>query len=299
MARNRVYVGELPPGITEDEVARAFERFGRIDRVSLKQGDGRGAFAFMTFDSEREAEEAVRTMDASNFQGKRIRVEVARAKTYVMLLRQFTARRARVPRDVCARTHNIRCRTTPSHVYSSLSTRRSFDDAPRDRGYGAPQRDDRGRDYAPRRYEDDRRDDRRYDDRRHDDRRYDDRRRDDDRRGPPPSRYEPRAPPQRTNYRVIVTGIGPDVQWMDLKVCARAVVESHNHCTSLSPHALIFRLRTHRTSRASMARFFTRRCAKTSAAVRASALSSSADSTTSRMRCGSWTVPSSKVRGAC
>ena len=55
MSRARVYIGELSSRATEADVSSAFSRYGRLDNLALKDG-----FGFVTYDNERDAEDAVR-----------------------------------------------------------------------------------------------------------------------------------------------------------------------------------------------------------------------------------------------
>eukprot|EP00931_Biecheleriopsis_adriatica_P031968 TRINITY_DN186_c0_g1_i1.p1 TRINITY_DN186_c0_g1~~TRINITY_DN186_c0_g1_i1.p1 ORF type:complete len:138 (-),score=17.19 TRINITY_DN186_c0_g1_i1:149-562(-) len=74
----RVYVGNLPKErcVERDELEEGFGKFGRIVDVWIaRQPPG---FAFVTMDSEKDAEEAVKEMDGAKLAGERIRVEVAK-----------------------------------------------------------------------------------------------------------------------------------------------------------------------------------------------------------------------------
>ncbi|XP_067938843.1 serine/arginine-rich splicing factor 1-like [Watersipora subatra] len=73
----RIYVGNLPPDIRSNEVEQLFEKYGKIVKVELKNGAGRGPpFAFIEFEDYRDAEDAVRTQNGANYDGYALRVEV-------------------------------------------------------------------------------------------------------------------------------------------------------------------------------------------------------------------------------
>lgn len=54
-----------------------FVKYGRLRDIDLKSTD-KGPFAFVEFDEERDAGEALRALDARDFQGHRLRVEYSR-----------------------------------------------------------------------------------------------------------------------------------------------------------------------------------------------------------------------------
>jgi arginine/serine-rich splicing factor 1/9 len=55
-----------------------FNRYGRILEMDLKCPSRPPAFAFITFDHYRDAEDAIRGRDNYNFDGYRLRVEFAK-----------------------------------------------------------------------------------------------------------------------------------------------------------------------------------------------------------------------------
>jgi len=69
----RVYVGGISHRARERDVEKLFDKFGRIKDVSLKNG-----FAFVEFDDDRDADDAVYDLNRSTFMGERISVEIAR-----------------------------------------------------------------------------------------------------------------------------------------------------------------------------------------------------------------------------
>ncbi|KDD73460.1 hypothetical protein H632_c2152p1, partial [Helicosporidium sp. ATCC 50920] len=73
-----VYVGNLPDDIREREVEDLFIKYGRIHSVELKTPVRPPAFAFVEFDSSRDASDAVHGRDGYDFYGSRLRVELAK-----------------------------------------------------------------------------------------------------------------------------------------------------------------------------------------------------------------------------
>lgn len=75
---SRIFVGNLPDDIRRTELEELFDRYGRIRDVDVKLArSGPGAFAFIEFDDERDAQDAVRARDGHEFDRRRLRVEVS------------------------------------------------------------------------------------------------------------------------------------------------------------------------------------------------------------------------------
>eukprot|EP01069_Polyplicarium_translucidae_P011711 Polyplicarium_translucidae@DN427_c0_g1_i1.p2 len=66
----KIYIGNLPPDCAEDELRKEFREFGRVLNIEAK-----GRFAFVEYESEREAARAMREMDGARFLGDRISVQ--------------------------------------------------------------------------------------------------------------------------------------------------------------------------------------------------------------------------------
>lgn len=95
---SRVYVGNLPGNVRERDLddifykvrgrcacegapsmtPRILPQYGRIRDVSVKFPPRGPAYAFVEFERERDAEDAVRARDGYDFDGFRIRVELSR-----------------------------------------------------------------------------------------------------------------------------------------------------------------------------------------------------------------------------
>ncbi|KAG0474466.1 hypothetical protein HPP92_014152 [Vanilla planifolia] len=67
-----IFCGNFEYDARQSEIERLFSKYGRVDRVDMKQG-----FAFIYMDDERDAEDAIRGLDRREFgrQGRRLRVE--------------------------------------------------------------------------------------------------------------------------------------------------------------------------------------------------------------------------------
>uniref|UniRef100_A0A1I8IEP6 Splicing factor, arginine/serine-rich 1 n=1 Tax=Macrostomum lignano TaxID=282301 RepID=A0A1I8IEP6_9PLAT len=73
-----VYVGNLPPDVRSKDIRDLFDKYGNIREIDLKNSRG-PPFAFIEFDDERDAEDAVRGRDTYNFDGYSLRVEFPRS----------------------------------------------------------------------------------------------------------------------------------------------------------------------------------------------------------------------------
>ena len=56
------------------------KRYGKIENIEIKSPSRPPAFAFITFEDERDAEDAVRGRDGYDYKGDRLRVEWAKAE---------------------------------------------------------------------------------------------------------------------------------------------------------------------------------------------------------------------------
>ncbi|XP_057503088.1 serine/arginine-rich splicing factor SR30-like isoform X3 [Actinidia eriantha] len=72
-----VYVGNLPGDIREREVEDLFYKYGRIVDIELKTPPRPPGYAFVEFEDYRDAEDAIRGRDGYDFDGHRLRVELA------------------------------------------------------------------------------------------------------------------------------------------------------------------------------------------------------------------------------
>ncbi|XAR54094.1 hypothetical protein NMG60_11029100 [Bertholletia excelsa] len=67
-----IFCGNLDYDARQSEVERLFRKYGRVERVDMKSG-----FAFIYMEDERDADDAIRRLDRSEFgrKGRRLRVE--------------------------------------------------------------------------------------------------------------------------------------------------------------------------------------------------------------------------------
>ncbi|GAB2287308.1 Serine/arginine-rich splicing factor sr30 [Dionaea muscipula] len=72
-----IYVGNLPGDTREREVEDLFYKYGPIAEIDLKIPSRPPGYAFVEFEDERDAEDAVRGRDGYDFDGNRLRVEFA------------------------------------------------------------------------------------------------------------------------------------------------------------------------------------------------------------------------------
>ncbi|KAK9724904.1 hypothetical protein RND81_05G107200 [Saponaria officinalis] len=72
-----IYVGNLPADVKEYEIEDLFYKYGRILDIELKLPPRPPCFCFVEFESSRDADDAVRGRDGYNFDGCRLRVELA------------------------------------------------------------------------------------------------------------------------------------------------------------------------------------------------------------------------------
>lgn len=71
----KIYVGNLPPDVKEADIEDIFYKFGKITNVNLKCPTGQPPFAFVEFDDNRDADDAIQDRDGYNYDGYKLRVE--------------------------------------------------------------------------------------------------------------------------------------------------------------------------------------------------------------------------------
>ncbi|XP_020276279.1 serine/arginine-rich splicing factor SR30-like [Asparagus officinalis] len=76
-ASRTIYVGNLPGDIREREVEDLFYKYGPIIDIDLKIPPRPPGYAFVEFEDPRDAEDAIIGRDGCNFDGYRLRVELA------------------------------------------------------------------------------------------------------------------------------------------------------------------------------------------------------------------------------
>jgi RNA recognition motif-containing protein len=64
-------------------------RYGRIEDIDIKTPARPPAFAFVTYEDSRDADDAIRSRDGYNYDGFRIRCEIAKGKSFQWFLLLF------------------------------------------------------------------------------------------------------------------------------------------------------------------------------------------------------------------
>ncbi|NTV98469.1 MAG: RNA-binding protein [Chlorobiaceae bacterium] len=78
-----IYVGNLPYGVTEDDLRSAFSQFGQVDSANIitDKFSGRSkGFGFVDMPSDSEGREAIEAMNDKDFKGRTIKVNEARPR---------------------------------------------------------------------------------------------------------------------------------------------------------------------------------------------------------------------------
>ncbi|MDQ2994522.1 MAG: RNA-binding protein [Pseudomonadota bacterium] len=80
---HKIYVGNLPYTVDEDELRSMFEQFGSVDSVNLiiDRDTGRSkGFGFVSFE-DKSAMSAALSLNDTEIQGRKLRVNEARERT--------------------------------------------------------------------------------------------------------------------------------------------------------------------------------------------------------------------------
>jgi RNA recognition motif-containing protein len=79
-----IYVGNLSPDVTEDDLRQAFAPFGQVESANVIKdkfsGESRG-FGFVEMPSRTEAQAAITEMNGKDLKGRTLNVNEARPKT--------------------------------------------------------------------------------------------------------------------------------------------------------------------------------------------------------------------------
>ncbi|NIA05187.1 MAG: RNA-binding protein [Proteobacteria bacterium] len=78
-----IYVGNLPYSVTDDELRSAFAEFGDVAtaKIIMDRYSGRSkGFGFVEMDNDSEAEEAIKSLDSTDMQGRKLRVNQAKPR---------------------------------------------------------------------------------------------------------------------------------------------------------------------------------------------------------------------------
>lgn len=78
-----IYVGNLPYSVTDDDLRAAFAAFGEVSsaKIIMDRYSGRSkGFGFVEMSNDSEAEEAIKTLDNSDMQGRNLKVNQAKPR---------------------------------------------------------------------------------------------------------------------------------------------------------------------------------------------------------------------------
>jgi RNA recognition motif-containing protein len=79
----KLYVGNLPYGISSSDLERVFEQYGTVDsaQVIMDRDTGRSkGFGFVEMRNDQEAEEAIQALNGQDFNGRPLTVNEARPR---------------------------------------------------------------------------------------------------------------------------------------------------------------------------------------------------------------------------
>ena len=77
-AEGKVYIGNLPDDVRNEEIDDAFRRYGKIRNIWIARRPA--GFGFVEFEDGLDAEDAVKALDGTKIAGARIKVELSRRK---------------------------------------------------------------------------------------------------------------------------------------------------------------------------------------------------------------------------
>jgi len=72
---SRIFIGGIVKETTERDIEEPFAQFGRISKVSVKDG-----YAFVDYEDKGVTEKAIETLDGSLLRGSKIHVEPSRGR---------------------------------------------------------------------------------------------------------------------------------------------------------------------------------------------------------------------------
>jgi RNA recognition motif-containing protein len=79
-----IYVGNIPRGVTENELRELFQAFGEISSASVIKdkfsGESRG-FGFVEMPNKEEGQKALAALNGKDFKGRPLTVNEARPRT--------------------------------------------------------------------------------------------------------------------------------------------------------------------------------------------------------------------------
>ena len=79
----KLYIGNLPFGVTEDDIRAKFSEFGVLANIDLVMdrftGESKG-FGFIEYASNSDADKAIKSMNGAQFGGRTLKVNQAKPK---------------------------------------------------------------------------------------------------------------------------------------------------------------------------------------------------------------------------
>jgi RNA recognition motif-containing protein len=78
-----IYVGNLSYSVSEDSLKELFEAYGAVESVKIIADNYTGrskGFGFVVMANKEEADKAIRELDGNEFDGRNIKVNVARQR---------------------------------------------------------------------------------------------------------------------------------------------------------------------------------------------------------------------------
>jgi RNA recognition motif-containing protein len=79
-----IYVGNLSYEVTEEDLQRTFEGFGRIESVKIIKDNYSGkskGFGFVEMPNNTDAQSAINSLNDKDFKGRTLKVNTARPRT--------------------------------------------------------------------------------------------------------------------------------------------------------------------------------------------------------------------------
>lgn len=96
-----IYVGNLPRELTENDLRKAFEAYGKVDAVAIIKdkftGSSRG-FGFVEMPDNEEAKAAIAGINGRELGGRKLTVNEARPRTETQTRGRFRSERRGGPR---------------------------------------------------------------------------------------------------------------------------------------------------------------------------------------------------------
>jgi len=81
MPRNELFVGNLSRDVGQRDLEKLFDNYGKVVRCSLKDKGPGAVYAFIEFEDERDAEDALKAENGKDFRGSSMVVEFAKGRS--------------------------------------------------------------------------------------------------------------------------------------------------------------------------------------------------------------------------